>query len=271
MAQRHLYILRHGQTDYNLNRKIQGRGINAPLNETGRWQASQVAEVLREKPIERLYSSGMDRAIQTANIIGEVKGLDNSPHKELDEMDFGRLEGLDYNDDQVELQWLIQEWSKGNGQARTTGGESAIEVFERANTKFQELLAGADPDESLAFVLHGRLIRILMSQWMGLGYEGMSLFAHHNACINYLKWAPEPVDEGQDGAEKNDFTQPNEAWHGEIQPSEARHGEIQPGEAPEGIPSQIYSDAFGHFEVVFLNEHAHAIPPEDGGSSEARR
>ena len=57
MAQRHLYILRHGQTDYNLNRKIQGRGINAPLNDTGRWQASRVAEVLREKPLERLYSS----------------------------------------------------------------------------------------------------------------------------------------------------------------------------------------------------------------------
>lgn len=240
MAQRHLYILRHGQTDYNLNRKIQGRGINAPLNDTGRWQATRVAEVLREKPIERLYSSGMDRAIQTAEIIGEVKGLSNSPYKELDEMDFGRLEGLDYNDDQEELQWMLQEWSKGNGEARASGGESAIEVFERANTKFQELLASADPDESLVFVLHGRLIRILMSQWMGLGFEGMSRFAHHNACINYLKWAPEPVREGQDG------------------------------EAREGIPSQIYSEAFGHFEVVFLNEHTHAIPPEDGIIREAR-
>jgi broad specificity phosphatase PhoE len=155
VAQRHLYILRHGQTDYNLNHKIQGRGINAPLNDTGRWQASRVAEVLREKPLERLYSSGMDRAIQTAEAIEEVKGLQNSPFTELDEMDFGRLEGLDYNDDQVELQWMLQEWSKGNGEARATGGESAIEVFERANTKFQELLATAGPDESLAFVLHG--------------------------------------------------------------------------------------------------------------------
>ncbi|MDA0907114.1 MAG: histidine phosphatase family protein [Bacteroidetes bacterium] len=246
MAQRHLYILRHGQTDYNLNHKIQGRGINAPLNDTGRWQATRVAEVLRKKPLERLYSSGMDRAIQTAEAIEEVKGLQNSPFTELDEMDFGRLEGLDYNDDQVELQWMLQEWSKGNGEARATGGESAIEVFERANTKFQELLASAGPDESLAFVLHGRLIRILMSQWMGLGYEGMSRFAHHNACINYLKWAPEPVlGTGQDDEE-------------------------QPGEAQPGVPSQIYDEAFGHFEVVFLNEHTHAIPSEDGIIREVR-
>mgnify|MGYP001545321135 FL=1 len=245
MAQRHLYILRHGQTDYNLNRKIQGRGINAPLNDTGRWQASRVAEVLREKPLERLYSSGMDRAIQTAEVIAEVKGLQNTPYTELDEMDFGRLEGLDYNDEQVELQWMLQEWSKGNGDARATGGESAVEVFERANTKFQELLASAGPNESLAFVLHGRLIRILMSQWMSLGYEGMSRFAHHNACINYLKWAPQPAQ------------QP--ASH----PPESQQSEIQPG-----VPSQIYHEAFGHFEVVFLNEHAHAIPPEDGSLAE---
>lgn len=255
MAQRHLYILRHGQTDYNLNHKIQGRGINAPLNDTGRWQATRVAEVLRKKPLERLYSSGMDRAIQTAEAIEEVKGLQNSPFTELDEMDFGRLEGLDYNDDQVELQWMLQEWSKGNGEVRATGGESAIEVFERANTKFQELLASAGPDESLAFVLHGRLIRILMSQWMGLGYEGMSRFAHHNACINYLKWAPEPVlGTGQDDEE---------------QPGEAQQGERLPGEAQPGVPSQIYDEAFGHFEVVFLNEHTHAIPPEDGIIREA--
>lgn len=250
MAQRHLYILRHGQTDYNLNRKIQGRGINAPLNETGRWQASRVAEVLREKPLERLFSSGMDRAIQTADVIAEVKGLQNTPYSELDEMDFGRLEGLDYNDEQVELQWMLQEWSKGNGDARATGGESAVEVFERANTKFQELLTSAGPNESLAFVLHGRLIRILMSQWMSLGYEGMSRFAHHNACINYLKWAPQPA---QEPASQSPESQQPDSQQSEIQP---------------GVPSQIYHEAFGHFEVVFLNEHAHAIPPEDGTLAE---
>lgn len=261
MAQRHLYILRHGQTDYNLNHKIQGRGINAPLNDTGRWQASRVAEVLREKPLERLYSSGLVRAIQTAEAIEEVKGLQNTPHTELDEMDFGRLEGLDYNDDQVELQWMLQEWSKGNGEARVTGGESAIEVFERANTKFQDLLAGAGPDESLAFVLHGRLIRILMSQWMGLGYEGMSRFAHHNACINYLKWAPEPIV----GMGRDDVEQSGEAQHGEV-----RAGETEPREVQPGVPAQIYDEAFGHFEVVFLNEHTHAIPPENGTPDPAR-
>ena len=247
MAQRHLYILRHGQTDYNLNRKIQGRGINAPLNETGRWQASRVADVLREKPLGKLYSSGLDRAIQTADAIADVKGLQNTPYNELDEMDFGQLEGLDYNDEQVELQWMLKEWSKGNGDARATGGESAIEVFERANAKFQELLASAAPNESLAFVLHGRLIRILMSQWMGLGYEGMNQFAHHNACINYIKWAPQPSQKPlsqQAGARS----------------LASKQSEIQPG-----VPSQIYNEAFGHFEVVFLNEHSHAIPPEDEG------
>ena len=252
MAQRHLYILRHGQTDYNLNRKIQGRGINAPLNETGRWQASRVADVLREKPLGKLYSSGLDRAIQTADAIADVKGLQNTPYNELDEMDFGQLEGLDYNDEQVELQWMLQEWSKGNGDARATGGESAVEVFERANTKFQELLASAAPNESLAFVLHGRLIRILMSQWMGLGYEGMSQFAHHNACINYIKWAPQPAQQP--------LSQQAGARSLAPQQSEIQQSEIQPG-----VPSQIYNEVFGHFEVVFLNEHAHAIPPEDGG------
>jgi probable phosphoglycerate mutase len=177
---------------------VQGRGINAPLNETGIWQAQRVAEALTEFRPQAVYSSSLIRAQQTAEHIVKRLELDLKqyprPDRDLDEMDFGVLEGALVDEKVSELQDLITGWKKGDTSLAADGGESPEQVYERASRKIYSILHNeAHADHStFVFVLHGRLIRVLLSKWLGYGLQGMHEIPHHNAGMNYVKWVPTP-------------------------------------------------------------------------------
>jgi broad specificity phosphatase PhoE len=191
MAFKDLYIIRHGQTDYNLRNRIQGRGIDAPLNGTGIMQADAAAQVIRGIAPGAIRSSSLLRARQTAVQIAKACGKDPDhdieSHRELDEMDFGVLEGISATGNDPRLASLLDQWRMGRGDAAADGGESPLQVFERAHPKVVEIMSAADRSP-VTLVLHGRLIRILLSQWLGLGYQGMKDIHHHNAGIHYMRW-----------------------------------------------------------------------------------
>lgn len=88
-----LYIMRHGQTDWNLNGQIQGQN-DIPLNDTGRAQASNVADRLARFDLEYIISSDLPRAVETANIIGGKLNLRVEYDARLREYDFGILTGM---------------------------------------------------------------------------------------------------------------------------------------------------------------------------------
>lgn len=193
---KHILLVRHGQTEYNRLNRVQGRGINAPLNETGYQQAKQVAEALRAYNPEAVYSSSLLRARQTAETIVSIVGLDGKkyprPHCDLDEMDFGVLEGALVEDKSSDLYELVSSWKNGEVHLAAESGESPVQVYDRANRQIFSILNAPDHKEhsTIVFVLHGRLIRVLLSKWLGYGLEGMHLIPHHNAGLNYVKWMP---------------------------------------------------------------------------------
>lgn len=93
----YLYLVRHGQTDDNLNSKVQGR-IDNPLNDTGRFQAEETGLKLKELNIkfDYIYSSPLKRALESASIINNILKIGNVIVDEgLIEREFGNLEGLD--------------------------------------------------------------------------------------------------------------------------------------------------------------------------------
>lgn len=184
-----IFIIRHGQTDYNLQNRIQGRGIDAPLNSTGHWQSERLARHIDSTKLRCVHTSSLIRTQQTASPLITSAGLDLFPSRDLDEMDFGEFEGISYVEVSDELGELLSRWNRGEGEAAPKGGESPIQVFERADGAISRILHQS-PDEHLLFILHGRLIRILLSQWLGLGYEGMSSIAHSNTSVNILEWEP---------------------------------------------------------------------------------
>lgn len=180
-----LFVSRHGETEYNRKGLLQGRGIDAPLNETGKRQAEQLAGYLKNYKADMIVSSSMKRAEETALFYcnGTPKKLIKC--SALDEMDFGNYEGVLYEEAANDLKQLDRSWRKGEVELPIPGGESPSLVFQRANEEVQQLLKKLKTGTLMVFV-HGRLIRILLSEWLGFGLKNMHKIEHQNGAVNKL-------------------------------------------------------------------------------------
>jgi probable phosphoglycerate mutase len=172
MSHIHVFIARHGETEFNRKGMLQGRGIDAPLNEIGKSQAKHLARYLENYEATSIISSSLTRAWQTASFYEEKTDLTVQKNKNLDEMDFGDFEGVYMNEISKELNDLQNGWKNGDVSLKIPGGESPKEVFERADAAARSYFNGADSKTVMLFV-HGRLIRILLSDWPGYGLTTM--------------------------------------------------------------------------------------------------
>ncbi len=146
-----LYLVRHGETDWNRTHRIQG-STDIPLNQTGRDQASRAAGLLARREWDGLYSSPLSRALETATIIGDGLGLGEPVQlPELVERNYGEAEGL--TDRQVMRRYP--------GSTPVPGRESREEVAARV---MPALLALAEAHEHGRLILatHGAVIRTVL-------------------------------------------------------------------------------------------------------------
>lgn len=185
MSKIHLFVARHGETEYNRTGKLQGRGIDAPLNELGESQAKQLADYLTNYEATSIISSSLTRAWQTASFYEEKVDLSLQKNKDLDEMDFGDFEGISMKEIAQELNDVQNGWKSGDVTLKIPGGESPKEVFGRADAAARSYINGVDSQTIMLFV-HGRLIRILLSEWLGYGLKNMHKVEHGNAAVNHL-------------------------------------------------------------------------------------
>jgi probable phosphoglycerate mutase len=184
---KHFFIIRHGETELNKLRLLQGRGINASVNKVGRSQAHAIAKALSIYPIQKIVTSSLIRTQESAAPLAEIKSINIESWKELDEMSFGDLEGKSFNNVLDQLKFLQNEWSFGNTKIPVPGGESPEDVYERAGKKIREIAENSS-ETHIAVFIHGRLIRILLSEILGLGLKNMQQIQHENGAINHLIW-----------------------------------------------------------------------------------
>ncbi|MEN9604021.1 MAG: hypothetical protein RLZZ06_841 [Actinomycetota bacterium] len=149
-------LLRHGQTDWNIDMRLQGIS-DIPLNETGHRQARRVAEILAEQEWHRVVSSPLSRAQDTARYVSEALGLADIEIEELLlERSFGAAEGLSYDDWRERLQaGVVAE-----------GAESIEDLEARAN-RLLARLAEVYEGERVLTVSHGALIRKIIGMVSG--------------------------------------------------------------------------------------------------------
>jgi broad specificity phosphatase PhoE len=146
-----LYLVRHGETDWNAARRIQGR-TDIPLNDAGRGQARQAAELLARRSWHGVYTSPLDRAHETASIIAERLGLGSVVDVDaLVERDYGEAEGMGFD----EIEALYPEGVRAPGQ------ETREAVAARVVPALFEL-ARRHPGERLVIVSHGGAIRSVL-------------------------------------------------------------------------------------------------------------
>ncbi len=183
-----LYLIRHGETDYNRRRAVQGRRINAPLNAMGVEQAAQLGLRFADVPLTALYASPLVRAQQTAQAIGA-----HHPHlpltldADLEEMSWGVLEGAPESDaTRTAFAAIYERWASGDFDARLDEGESILEVQARALRAWARVLREA-PGGTVAVVTHGRFIRVLLASVLpGYGLARMHELFHANTSVNRL-------------------------------------------------------------------------------------
>jgi uncharacterized phosphatase len=147
-----LYLVRHGETDWNAQRRIQG-STDIPLNATGRAQAETTGALLARREWDGIFSSPLSRAFETASIISAEVGLGRP--KTIDaimERNYGEAEGLNW--EQIE--------SRFPGDTVVPGRETHDEVAERVIPALMDL-ATSRRGEALVVVTHGGVIRSVLN------------------------------------------------------------------------------------------------------------
>ncbi len=168
-----VYLARHGETEWTLSAQHTGR-TDIPLTENGRRQAEGLRGLFAERPVERVYTSPMSRAVESAALAGFA---DPQKTDELLEFDYGEYEGVTTADIRGERpDWYL--WRDGS-----PGGETPADVAARVGALIDRLRTdGVDT----ALFSHGHVLRALAARWLGLGPEAGGLFALETATLSTL-------------------------------------------------------------------------------------
>lgn len=156
-----LYLVRHGETDWNAVKRIQGN-VNIPLNEKGRAVARATAEGIRELPLDLVFSSPLDRAYETACILTEGHGLQVQKDRRLREIAFGEFEGATWAEIEVDPEYLPVKrfFEDPANYVPERGAEAIEEVMARAQDFIeQEVLPREHSCEAMMIVAHGAFNR----------------------------------------------------------------------------------------------------------------
>lgn len=164
-----LYLVRHGETDYNNTMRFQGQ-TDIPLNRKGLEQAGKLAEFFKDIPMDALYSSNLQRAAKTAEIIGRGKGLTPETVDAFKEMSFGIWENMNSGDIQKKYSKEWKDFFAKPATTRIPQGENMYDVQKRAYPVVQQIL-DKYPQGNIAFVVHGGIIRVLICTMLGLDLD----------------------------------------------------------------------------------------------------
>ncbi|MBL8486417.1 MAG: histidine phosphatase family protein [Rhodocyclaceae bacterium] len=178
-------LLRHGETDWNAQKRIQGQ-IDVGLNTTGRTQALVAARRLAHEPIRRIYASDLKRALETAGPIAERLGLPVQPHVGIRERHYGCLQGLTADQVAAHMPDIHERYRRRDAHWEFSGGESLTAFAARAIGAV-ETLAAAHPGETLLLVTHGGVLDVLYRHATGRDLGSPRDFPIPNATLNWLE------------------------------------------------------------------------------------
>ena len=196
MSLQRLVLLRHGQTDYNAAGRMQGH-IDSVLTEAGVAQAAHVAPEIARLAPDRLISSDLRRAVDTADLVGAASGRPVKLDARLRETHLGEWQGRTVAEIEAEQPGAIAAW-RSDPAWTPPGGESRIEVVRRSLPVVEELdeeYAGS-PDATVVLVAHGGLIAGLVcgllalpaSTWPAIGGIGNCRLATVARRADHPRW-----------------------------------------------------------------------------------
>lgn len=184
-----IIAVRHGETAWNVDTRIQGH-LDIPLNETGQWQARQLAQALAGEAIDAIYASDLQRAFATAQAVADATGAPITPETGLRERSFGHFQGRTFKEIEAELPEDARRWRTREPHYTPEGGESLVMLRERIErTVFA--LAEKHPGEQVLMVAHGGVLDVLYRLATRQEIQAPRTWQLSNAAINRLLWTPD--------------------------------------------------------------------------------
>jgi broad specificity phosphatase PhoE len=194
MTRTRIYLVRHGQTEWNRQERFRGR-IDIPLNETGQRQAELVAVYLREKSVAAVYTSPLQRALQTAWPIAQAHNLSPTVLSGIVDIDYGEWQGLSPAEVRQRHPDLLDRWYSVPHLVQIPGGESLENVRSRALAALHAQLnrselqmSDARSPEGIVLVTHQIVIKVLVCALLGLDNSHIWRIQQDNACIDIFDW-----------------------------------------------------------------------------------
>ncbi len=175
-------LVRHGESLYNREGKVQGH-TNSLLTDLGREQARRVAEVLKDRGVEAIYTSDLARALETARIIGEVLGLEPVVLEGFREIALGEWEGRPIDEIRRGDWENLERWYSRPMNARIPGAESLEDFRKRVLATFQGVLE-EHREGRIALVSHGGVLSVIISHVLGLDLNNLWHFRLNNASLS---------------------------------------------------------------------------------------
>lgn len=182
MEPKKIYIVRHGQTDFNLRGIVQGSGVDSALNALGRAQAAAFFDAYGNVPFDKVYTSALQRTVQSVQSFLD-KGIPTESLADLNEISWGNKEGQPITPEEDEYyHYMLKQWQLGNTSLRIEKGESPDEVWIRLKRAMDYIIS--KPDEKTVLIcMHGRAIRILLCLLLNYPLKSMDMFEHQNLCL----------------------------------------------------------------------------------------
>lgn len=203
---RRLILLRHGQTEYNATRRMQGH-LDTVLSDAGWSQAEAAADFLATLPIGKIISSDLARARDTAAVVGKRLGVDVTTDPRLRETDLGEWQAKTIDEVDTDYPGARAIW-RHDATWAPPRGESRLDVAHRARPVVDELMQDYHEwdDTSVLIVAHGGTISALTCHLLGLDVGQYPIFSGlNNTCWAQLTARPEfkdPHTASQEAEEK---------------------------------------------------------------------
>jgi broad specificity phosphatase PhoE len=184
----YLYLVRHGQTDLNRDRRFRGL-VDAPLNEQGLREAEGAGSILRSAEIPIIYSSPVERAMQTSRMIAAETGSAVQSDERFTDVDYGEWQGLTVEEVRERFgDRAIESWRSDPGSFTFPGGDSMALVRARMEKALPEA-AGSGP-EHVAVVSHLAVLKVCFVAALGLPFEWFWRVNLTEGSVSVFSWRP---------------------------------------------------------------------------------
>lgn len=180
------YIVRHGQTEWNILGKTQGHG-NSQLTEKGILQAKELSVGMEKYHIDMIFSSDLGRAVQTAEIVGEKFGIKVQQTEALREMGFGEWEGKLIPEITEKYSDIYKTWRNEPHLAKIPGGETLDTIKKRLEIFIEELNEKYD-NKNILLVSHSVTVRVFLLLMLDSDMKNIYRIKQDNTALNIVEW-----------------------------------------------------------------------------------